>query len=505
MEKSCLLKMQNITKEFDGIKALDQVSFDLQAGEIHALVGENGAGKSTLMKVLGGVYLPEEGEIYINEQLKQFHSANDALQAGIGIIYQEFNLVHSLSIAENIFLGKELKKHRAVLDRKAMINQANTYMSKLGFDIDCSVLVSTLSVAQQQMVEIVKALFHNSRILVMDEPTAVLTDRESKILFDIMDHLKKSGVGIIYISHRLEEVLNLSDRITVLRDGKFIKELNNQDHGVKKETLVSLMVGRDLKDYYPHREILKSHNTVLEVKNLTCNNVYHNISFSISSGEILGITGLVGAGRTEVVKSIFGAMNYDSGEIYQNGKLQKRINPEEAIKKGIAFIPENRKEESLILDASIIDNMIMVNYNKVSKRGILIKKLLSKFADTYIKELNIKPAEPNHIARNFSGGNQQKAIIAKWLAINPKVLIMDEPTRGIDIGAKAEIYKIMDHLVKQGYCIIMVSSEMPEIIGMCDRVIVMAEGRITGEFSKEEGYDQEKIMAASEAVIDKAG
>jgi len=501
MTANSLLNMNHIIKEFSGVRALDDVSFDLNPGEVHALVGENGAGKSTLIKVLGGVYMPDAGEIFINGERMNFANAKDSLNNGVGIIYQEFNLVPTLCIAENIYLGKELRKGFK-MDKKTMIQNANAYMKKIGFEtLDCGRYVSALSVAQQQMVEIVKALFNKSKILVMDEPTAVLTEKESKKLFEIIKKLKSEGVGVIYISHRLEEVLEMADRITVLRDGKLISTLSNRDRNVTKQQLVNAMVGRDLDQYFPERKYCVKDEIVCEVKNLTKKEVYSDISFYVKRGEILGITGLVGAGRTEVVKSIFGAMQYDSGEIYLEGEQVKIKDPYDAILKGIAFISENRKEEGLLLDRSIADNMVLANFKKVSKKGVINNKIKRKFVNEYFTQLDIRPNEPLKLARNFSGGNQQKGIIAKWIATNPRILIVDEPTRGIDIGAKAEIYKLLNKLVEQGLSVIMVSSEMPEVIGMCDRVMVMWEGKITGEFSRSAGYTQGSIMAASSGIM----
>ena len=411
----------------------------------------------------------------------------------------------TLSIAENIFLGKEMKKPGKRLNRSEMIRQAQELMETLGFEnMDCSKNVQTLSVAQQQMVEIGKAIFNDSKILVMDEPTAVLTDKESKYFFDMVKKLKEKGVGIIYVSHRLEEVLELSDRITVLRDGECITELDNSKKTVTKEKLVNLMVGRTLEQYYPNRESCTSEEIVLSVEELTRKDSYRKISFQVKKGEILGITGLVGAGRTEVVKSIIGAMKYDSGEVKLNGKPVHFLSPHDAIQEHIAFIPENRKEEGLFLDTSIANNMFMANYNRISRKGILRKKLKKNFLNTFFSKLDIRPNDPEKPARDFSGGNQQKAILAKWMAIEPTIMILDEPTRGIDIGAKAEIYKLMDNLSKKGCSIIMVSSEMTEIIGMCDRVIVMAEGRVTAELDRTE-FSQERIMAASSETTQKAG
>ena len=495
-----ILRMQGIIKEFGGVRVLKGVNFDLRAGEVHALIGENGAGKSTLIKVLGGVYFAEAGQVFIGGKEQHFTSARDALNASVGIIYQEFNLVPSLSVAENIFLGKELRVGRSRLNRREMIEKSHELMHRLGFEsMDCAAPVSSLSVAQQQMVEIAKALFNNSRILVMDEPTAVLTDKECRKLFDIIDSLKRDGVGIIYVSHRLEEVLEISDRITILRDGEWITDLDNADRSVHKEQLVSLMVGRPLEQYYPEYRPYSRGEAVLEVKNLSKAGLYRDISFTLYKGEILGITGLVGAGRTEVVKSIFGAMHADSGEILLHGKPLANRSPAEAIAQGVAFIPENRKQEGLFLAASMADNMFMANYDKVSRHGIMHRQMAHAFLQDYFNRLSIRPNRPSKIAGEFSGGNQQKAIVAKWLATRPSIMILDEPTRGIDIGAKAEIYQLMKDIAASGCSIIMVSSEMTEIIGMCDRVLVMSEGRLNGEFMREE-FTQERIMAASSGL-----
>ena len=495
-----ILQMQGITKEFGGVRVLKNVNFDLKAGEVHALIGENGAGKSTLIKVLGGVYFAEAGTIVIEGQEKKFASARDALAASVGIIYQEFNLVPSLSVAENIFLGKELRTGKNRLNRPEMVRQSQELMRTLGFEsMNCAETVSNLSVAQQQMVEIAKALFNHSKILVMDEPTAVLTEKECRKLFEIIKNLKETGVGIIYVSHRLEEVLEISDRNTILRDGEHVADLDNSGHTVTKEQLVSLMVGRPLEQYYPEYTPYKRGKAVLEVRNLRKKGMYSDISFKLYEGEILGLTGLVGAGRTEVVKSIFGAIRPDEGEVYLQGKKLENNGPAEAIRRGIAFIPENRKEEGLFLAASVADNMMMANYEKVSERGVLLKRLKKAFLEKHFSRLNIRPDDPDKIAGEFSGGNQQKAIVAKWIATNPQIMILDEPTRGIDIGAKAEIYRLMKEIAESGCSIIMVSSEMTEIIGMCDRVLVMSEGKLNGEFLREE-FTQERIMAASSGL-----
>ena len=423
-----VLELKGITKIFPGVKALNNVQFQLKPGEVHALMGENGAGKSTFIKVITGVHKAEEGEMYLFGKKVDFKGPKDAQEAGIAAVYQHPTSYPHLTVAENIFMGHEIKKNH-IIQWKAMNEEANKLLKQLNADFDSTAEMGTLSVAQQQMVEIGKAIFNDSKILVMDEPTAVLTDKESKYFFDMVKKLKEKGVGIIYVSHRLEEVLELSDRITVLRDGECITELDNSKKTVTKEKLVNLMVGRTLEQYYPNRESCTSEEIVLSVEELTRKDSYRKISFQVKKGEILGITGLVGAGRTEVVKSIIGAMKYDSGEVKLNGKPVHFLSPHDAIQEHIAFIPENRKEEGLFLDTSIANNMFMANYNRISRKGILRKKLKKNFLNTFFSKLDIRPNDPEKPARDFSGGNQQKAILAKWMAIEPTIMILDEPTR----------------------------------------------------------------------------
>jgi len=498
MSKDIVLRMKNITKTFPGVVALNDVGFDLRKGEMHALVGENGAGKSTLMKVLGGVYVPDKGEIEINGKQVKITHPQDSLDNKISVIYQEFNLVPAMSIADNLFIGKEIAckgiKH---LDKKEMLRQAQEVMAKLGLEkIDCSREVRSLSVAVQQLVEIGKAIFNNIDILVMDEPTAVLTEKESQTLFRLTKGLRDKGISIIYISHRIEEVIELSDRITVLRDGEYVATLDNDDKTVSKEDVVRLMVGRDLKDYFPEKKAEISKDSILEVKGLVKEGVFENINFNLRKGEILGFAGLVGAGRTEIMKALFGAMKIDKGEILLDGKKIDIHSPDAAKSMGIGFVPEDRKREGIVLKMNLGDNICLPNHDKVNKFGHIVKSKRKSLVDMFISKLSVKPPLPERVIKDFSGGNQQKAVIAKWLAINPKVIIMDEPTRGIDVGAKVEIYSIINSLADEGVGIIFVSSELLELMGMCDRVIVIHEGKITGEFKKGE-YDQEKIMKAA--------
>lgn len=493
MNNDTILEMKGITKTFPGVRALHNVSFELKRGELHALCGENGAGKSTLMKILGGIYFPDEGEIRINNRAVHIKSPHDSMTNKISIIYQEFNLVPQLSIAENLFLGKEIRSGIR-LNKKKMIKEAQNVMARLGLiDIDCSKVVANISVAAQQLVEIGKAIFNDADILVMDEPTSVLTDKETSALFKLIEQLLKNGISIIYISHRLEEITQLSHRVTVLRDGKYIDTLDNSNGNVTKDDIVKLMVGRDLKDYFPEKKDTIKNEFIFEAKNLSKENMFEDISFRLSKGEILGFAGLVGAGRTEIMKAIFGSLKLSKGDIYIEGKKAKINSPDDAINAGLALVPEDRKREGLILNMSMGDNICLANLPLISKLGCIIKNRKREMVNKYINDLQVRPALPNRNAKNFSGGNQQKAVLAKWLAIKPKVVILDEPTRGIDVGAKAEIYSIIDNLAQQGVGIIFISSEMLELLGVCDRVIVIHQGKIAGELKKDE-FSEEKIM-----------
>ena len=497
MEKDLILEMKNITKIFPGVRALDNVSFELKRGEIHALCGENGAGKSTLMKILGGIYFPNGGEIRVNNKPVEINSPQDSMDNKISIIYQEFNLVPQLSIAENLFLGKELSNGFR-LNKKQMINEAKEVLRKLGLnDIDCSMLVGNVSVATQQLVEIGKAIFNETDILVMDEPTSVLTEKETKALFILIQQLLDKGISIIYISHRLEEITKFADRITILRDGIYIDTIDNRNREVTKDHIVRLMVGRDLTEYFPEKKNTILHEYVLEVDNLCKDKIFQNISFQLAKGEILGFSGLVGAGRTEIMKAIFGDLKFDEGEIFIEGKKTIIKSPSDAIREGLALVPEDRKKEGLVLGMSLGDNICIANMPLISKLGLVIKNKKKAVVDKYITDLQVRPPLPHRLAKNFSGGNQQKAVLAKWLAVHPKVVILDEPTRGIDVGAKSEIYSIIEELAQQGVGIIFISSEMLELLGVCDRVIVISQGRITGEFKKEEFSEEEILMAAS--------
>jgi ABC-type sugar transport system ATPase subunit len=493
-----ILEMRNISKSFPGVKALDRVSFDLRPGEIHALIGENGAGKSTLIKCLGGLHMPEEGEIIIDGKKVDIINAKVSRDHGIGIIYQEFNLVPAFSIAENIYLGREYMKN-GMIDRAGMFRDADEILRSLGQEnMSSKTPVFKLSTSQQQMIEICKAVSANSKIVVFDEPTAVLTQKETLLLFDIIARLKSQGVGIIYITHRLDEVLQLSDRITALRDGVVTRTVDNGPD-VTKDDLVAMMVGRKLDAYYPARSVQPSEDIVMEVKNFSYKSLFSDVNIKLHRGEILGVCGLVGAGRTETMKSIFGVLPHDTGEVFINGKKVEHINTHELIKHGMVLLPEDRKNEGLSLMQTAAINLCIPNFDQISKSGLINSKMRSEFVNKFFNLLSVRPPLPNRLAVHFSGGNQQKLIIAKWLARNPHILVMDEPTRGIDVNAKAEVYNIINDLTTKGMSIIMISSEMAELMGVCDRIMVMYEGRFIDEFTRDE-FDEQNLARAQSGI-----
>jgi ribose transport system ATP-binding protein len=503
-DKTPYLRMHNISKSFPGVLALKDVSFELRKGEIHGIVGENGAGKSTLIKILGGAYLADSGTIEIAGESVHIHNPKDALNRNISIIYQEFNLVPTLSVAENIFLGKEIVSGLLrSMNRKKMRAESQSVIEKLGLKgLDCGKRVDSLSIAQQQLVEIGKALFNNAKILVMDEPTSVLSQNETAALFELMKGLVEKDISLVFISHRLEEVIDLCDRITVLRDGECVDTLDNSKCQVSKDDLIKKMVGRVLMNYFPEKKHVPTRERIIEVKGLTCSGMFEDINFELYGGEILGFYGLVGSGRTEIMKSIFGSLEYEEGNIYVRGK-QLRISGTGHIRRsGLVLVPEDRKSEGLVLKHSIADNICLPNLDDINRLGTIISKMKKKLVNKYMEELSINPKLPNRLAKDFSGGNQQKAVIAKWLAAGPKIIIFDEPTRGIDVGAKAEIYHLIEELAKDGVAIIFVSSELMEILGMCDRVIVVHEGKITKVFSKEEATEELLVQAASGYTAD---
>ncbi|EGI4427408.1 sugar ABC transporter ATP-binding protein [Escherichia coli] len=487
------LQMKHITKRFPGVLALNDVQFTLRRGEVHALLGENGAGKSTLMKILSGVYQPDEGEIIFEDKPVSFSYPLSAQNVGITIIHQEFNLFPELTVEENIFIGREFcKKNRWRLDEKQQRQATIEILQKLNLAIKPDTLVADLTVAQQQMVEIAKAISVNARILIMDEPTAALTETEIESLFRVTRLLKEQGTGIVYISHRLEELALIADRATVMRDGQYISTVDYEC--VKISDLIAMMVGRDLGNIYPRREALQQRIPVLEVNGLTRKGVLNDINFTLYRGEILGFAGLMGAGRTELARAIFGADSIDSGTLKLNGKETVIKDISDAIQQGISYLTEDRKKEGLALNLSVERNIMLGNYPEYSDRfGNIDSRRCQQTSEEQVKALRIKTPNLEQAALNLSGGNQQKIIIARWVCKDTDILIFDEPTRGIDVGAKLEIYELMNRLVAKGKSIIMISSELPEVLGMCDRILVMRSGRITGELSAKEAT-QEKIM-----------
>ncbi|MDR0599230.1 MAG: sugar ABC transporter ATP-binding protein [Treponema sp.] len=485
-----ILEIRGLTKSFPGVRALDDVSFSVRRGAVHALVGENGAGKSTLIKTLAGIYQAESGEILINGKPSAFKTPHEARLAGISVVHQEFKLSEPLSVTENVFLG-HLALKNGFVDWKTMRKKTREMLDEIGISIDVDETVANLPVAKKQIVEICKAINLNAQILVMDEPSATLTVKEQEILFNIIRKLNAGGLTVIYISHRLEEIFDLTQSVTVLRDGRHVDTLPTKDMDRKK--LISMMVGRELVNEYP-KETVEFGDVILEVRGLCRKGVLENINARVRRGEILGIAGLVGSGRTETVRAILGIDKIDAGEICLNGEKQSFKTFRRAIKNGLGLVPEDRKSQGVVQILAVKENISMVNIAAIIRAGIVRPALENKYAEEYVRKLRIQTASLNTQALFLSGGNQQKVVIAKWLLRGSDVIFMDEPTRGVDVGAKAEIYALMNELVKQGKAIVMISSELPEIIGMSDRILVMHEGKITGELSRGEAT-QEKIMA----------
>ncbi|WP_138160536.1 sugar ABC transporter ATP-binding protein [Peptoniphilus catoniae] len=487
--KEPLLKMENISKSFPGVKALDKVSLNVYAGEVMALLGENGAGKSTLMKILSGSYKADEGKIILRGEEINVDSPLDATKKGISIIHQELNLLPHMSVYENVFLGRELTGSMGMLKKSQMIKETEKVIKRLNINIDPKIDAGLLSIAQQQMVEIAKALSINADIIILDEPTDTLTTKESDVLFNIIRELKAQGKGLIFISHKLEEVFEICDRVTVFRDGKLIGE--EEVSQVDEDKIITMMVGRSLDEQFPHIDV--PGEEVFRVEGL--NNKYiKNISFGVNRGEILGISGLVGAGRTELAKTIFGHYPLDSGRIYLEGEEIRVKSPREALSKGIVYVSEDRKGESLVIQMNVMENITLSALDKFKRVLAINKKLEKEASEDYVKKIRIKTPTVRQRVKNLSGGNQQKVAIAKSLLTDPKILILDEPTRGIDVGAKKEIYELLNTIKEEGKAIIIISSDMQEILGMSDRVIVMNEGRQKAIIKREE-VTQEKIMS----------
>ncbi|MEJ9230071.1 sugar ABC transporter ATP-binding protein [Peribacillus butanolivorans] len=485
------IEMKNIYKAFGQNKVLEGVQFSLEGGEVHALMGENGAGKSTLMNILTGLHKHDQGTIEINGKETSFKDSKEAEEAGMAFIRQELNIWPEMTVLENLFIGKEMVNTFGVLRNKQMKARANEIFKTLNISLPFDKEAGLCSVGEQQMIEIAKALMTDAEVIIMDEPTAALTDREIEKLFEVMKGLTKKGVSLVYISHRMEEIFAICDRITVMRDGKTVDTKRIKDTNF--DEVVQKMVGRELEDRFPHREAHLG-EVVLDVKGLTKKGLFEDIHFAVRKGEIVGVAGLMGAGRTEIMRALFGVDQIDSGEITVEGKKVSIRKPTDAVRYGLAFITENRKEEGLILDFSVRENIGLPNLKSFAPSGLVKTEDEKKFAEMMIKRLHVKTSSTETIIGNLSGGNQQKVVIAKWIGTSPKVLIMDEPTRGIDVGAKREIYELMNELTERGIAIIMVSSELPEIVGMSDRILVVHEGKIAGELKKQD-VTQEKIMA----------
>ncbi len=489
-----LVEMVDISKSFPGVHALDGCRFELKPGEVHALVGENGAGKSTLMKVLAGIYHRDAGTVKVRGRPVEINSPRAALDLGISMIHQELNLMGHLTVAQNIFIGREPRGALPfVLDEKSLNQKARELFSELHVKLDPRARVSGLAVAQQQMVEIAKALSYNSDVLIMDEPTAALTDTEIGELFRIIRHLRERGAGIVHISHRLEELKQISDRVTVMRDGRYIDTVGTAETDI--QSIISMMVGRTIFEESPELPEHPSTEVVLEVRNLSRGRAIRDVSFKLHRGEILGISGLVGAGRTEVMRAVFGADPHDSGEVLIHGKAVKIRTPADAVAHGVGYLSEDRKRYGLALPMDVEANVVLASLRKFTGRfGRILYKRTRAAALERVDGLAIKTPSVGQRVKNLSGGNQQKVVIAKWLTADTEILIFDEPTRGIDVGAKSEIYRLLNDLAQQGKAIIMISSELPEILRMSHRILVMCEGRITGELASGEAT-QEKIMA----------
>lgn len=477
-----ILDVRDVTKTFPGVVALDHVSLAVKRGEIHALVGENGAGKSTLMKILNGNYQKDSGQIIFDGEEVEIHNPDDARHLGISIIFQELNLVPHLSVAENIFMGRLEKNSLKLVDWKSVYKNADALMRRIGYPLDTRTLVSGLSVAQKQMVEIAKALsYPNTKLILMDEPSATLTTNECRTLFDVIRNMKSQNVSVIYISHKLEEIEELCEQVTILRDGKIIDTGSVDDFS--RDQMIAKMIGREISNIFPVRNSAPQEKVILEVKHLCREGVINNVSFSLHAGEVLGFAGLVGAGRTEIVRAICGADYSDSGEIIIDGKVAQIRNPKDALKYGIAYLSEDRKQEGLVLKSPVKWNISMSNMNMIASHGIIREKEDAAVSDQMIASLQIKTPTREQLVGNLSGGNQQKIVIAKWLNTDAKIFIFDEPTRGIDVGAKYEIYVLINKLVEEGKSVIIISSEMPEVLEMSDRVLVVKKGTITADLS----------------------
>ena len=493
-DEQLLVQMQNICKNFSVTKALTNVNFQLKAGEVHALMGENGAGKSTLMKILAGVHIPDEGKIFIHGREVKVNDPNAAKKLGIAFIHQELSIVPNMTVAENLALGNEPKSSWGFLDRQKIYEEAIEKIARVRAPIDPSELMGNLSVGTQQILEIARAISMNAQILILDEPTAALSSFESNLLFELIADIKKSGAGLIYISHRMEEVWNLADRVTVFRDGQVVATSNKNQ--LTPDQVIKQMIGRNVKDLYVRNDRTKG-EVVLHVDNLGNGLKIGPVSLEVRAGEVLGLYGLIGAGRTEIIRLIIGADKIVTGSIRISGALVKFKSPKDAILKGIAFVPEDRKIQGLFALMSISDNIVIASLHKFLRLGFLARRNIAKAVDAQFTNLSIRASSVGQIVGQLSGGNQQKVLLGRGLQTNPRVLILDEPTRGVDIGSKNEIYKIIDSLTKAGTAVLMVSSDLPEVLGMSDRILVIREGVVVKELLAEEANEENIILFSS--------
>ncbi|MDD3337376.1 MAG: sugar ABC transporter ATP-binding protein [Lachnospiraceae bacterium] len=494
MERQPIIRMVNITKEFPGVKALTDINLEFYQGEVHALLGENGAGKSTLIKIMSGVYQKNTGTMYYEGKECDFENARQALDCGISVIHQELSVIPDLTVAENIYLGREQKQKNRFLDKEAMKKGAQEILDMLGLKIKPTDVVKKLSAAQKQMVEIARAISGNAKVVIMDEPTSSISEHEVEALFKIIEKLKRENVSIIYISHRLKELFEIADKVSILRDGHYIKTIPLSE--VNEQKLISLMVGREIKTYID-RSDKKIGDPVLELQKVSRRGAFSKVDITVGSGEIVGMAGLIGAGRTEVLRGIFGAEPFDEGKMYLYGEEVHIKCPKQAIQKGIGLVPEDRRTQGVMLKKSVKDNITLSSVKGKAKHGFINKAWESKSSQNYINKLAIKTPGGYTITKNLSGGNQQKIVIAKWFLAESKILLLDEPTRGIDVGAKFEIYSLMKEFTQNGGSVLVVSSELPELLGICDRIYVMSEGKITGCLEQHESTEEVIMHLAS--------
>lgn len=504
MNSKPLIELIGVSKSFPGVNALSNVDLKLYPGQIHALLGENGAGKSTLIKVISGVYVRDKGIIKMNDKEVNFTNTRQSMAEGISVIHQELSVIPDLTVAENIYLGRECKIGKTgLIDKKKMFSDAGKLLESIGIRINPKAMIRKLNNADKQMVEIARAVSQNSSLVIMDEPTSSLSDNEVEALFRVIEGLKKENVAVVYISHRLKEITRICDMVTILRDGHVVKTVGINE--VDENQMVTLMVGREITQFYGKSEQSSFGENVLEVKNYTSKGFFEDVSFSVRKGEILGFSGLIGAGRTEVMRAIFGADPIDSGECIYNGKKVRFTTPQQAIKAGIGLIPEDRRNQGLLLSKSIKENTTLASLYENSNKGFIDLNWEKNVSKEYIEKLRTKTPSEETPAQNLSGGNQQKVVLAKWLVAESKLLIMDEPTRGIDVNAKSEIYSLMKEYVKQGGCIIMVSSELPEVLGVSDRIVVMRQGRIMGIIDAKDATEKAIMKLASISQLNIGG